>query len=94
MHKSESIDELVNKLISLIPEGARTLPEDLKAHFKSVLQSAFKKLDLVTREEFDTQVKVLRRTRAKVDELEKQLAEHNAKPKKTSPRKNKPVDKE
>jgi BMFP domain-containing protein YqiC len=40
-----------------------------------VLQSTFAKLDLVTREEFDVQASVLARTRAKVEALEKQVAE-------------------
>ena len=34
---------------------------------------AFARMDLVTREEFDVQRKVLARTREKVDDLEKQV---------------------
>jgi BMFP domain-containing protein YqiC len=72
---SDHIEELASKLLLLIPEEAKTVPSDIKAHFKSTLQSAFAKLDLVNREEFDTQVKVLQRTRAKVEALEEKLAE-------------------
>ena len=37
----------------------------------TLLQSAFTRLDLVTREEFDTQTRVLARTREKLEQLEK-----------------------
>jgi BMFP domain-containing protein YqiC len=86
MHKTpEPIDELVKKLLSLIPEGAKNLPKDIEGHFKSALHSAFEKLDLVSREEFDAQVKVLQRTRQKVEELEKALEElEGKKPKKSA----------
>lgn len=67
------IDELVQKLISLIPEGAKTLPKDIETHFKSALQNGLDKLNLVSRKEFDEQVEVLQRTRKKLEALEKEL---------------------
>ncbi|MFW1678270.1 accessory factor UbiK family protein [Pontibacter sp. JAM-7] len=45
-----------------------------QAQVRQILQSAFSRLDLVTREEFDAQKAVLQRTREKVDALEAQLA--------------------
>lgn len=42
---------------------------------KSLLQSAMGKMDLVTREEFDAQAAVLGRTREKVEQLERLVAE-------------------
>ena len=39
------------------------------------LQSALSKMDLVTRDEFDAQAAVLARTREKVEEMEKLLAD-------------------
>nr|WP_245573812.1 accessory factor UbiK family protein [Neptunomonas japonica] len=42
---------------------------------KVFLQSALSKMDLVTRDEFDAQAIVLGRTREKVEQLEKVLAE-------------------
>jgi len=47
---------------------------DLEANFKAVLQSGLSKLDLVTRQEFDVQAGVLRRTREKLETLEVRLA--------------------
>ena len=46
----------------------------MKKQFKAVLESAFQRLDLVSREEFDIQVKVLQKTRAQLTELQDQLA--------------------
>ncbi len=48
---------------------------ELEKNFHAVLQAAFTKMDLVTRQEFDVQQGVLVRTRAKLEELEKQVAE-------------------
>ena len=58
-------------------QGARDLPgqEAMQAQLKTLLQSSFSKLDLVTREEFDTQAAVLARTRQKLEALEAQVAE-------------------
>jgi BMFP domain-containing protein YqiC len=48
---------------------------DLQKNLKALLSQQFAQLDLVTREEFDTQVQVLARTRAKLEALEKRLAD-------------------
>jgi len=69
----KAIDEVVNKLAGLIPQGARDVQQDLKKNIKAVLQSKFSKLDLVTREEFDIQAAVLQRTREKLEKLETQV---------------------
>ena len=50
---------------------------DMQRAVKAIAQSTFQKLDLVSREEFDTQSIVLAKTRAKLEELEKQLNELN-----------------
>jgi len=47
---------------------------DLEKNIHALLQSAFTKLALVSREEFDVQAEVLRKTREKLDALEKQLS--------------------
>jgi hypothetical protein len=43
------------------------------------MQQGFQKMDLVTREEFDIQVQVLAKTRAKLEELEAKIAALEAK---------------
>ena len=51
---------------------------ELESQFKVLMQGAFSKLDLVSREEFDSQMVVLARTRARLEALEKQVAELEA----------------
>ena len=68
------IDELARRLSSLVPPGLRESREELQATFKTALQAALSKLDLVTREEFEVQRAVLLRTREKLDALEQAVA--------------------
>jgi ubiquinone biosynthesis accessory factor UbiK len=49
--------------------------KDLERNMKALLSQGFSKLDLVTREEFDTQTQVLLRTRTRLEELERRVAE-------------------
>jgi BMFP domain-containing protein YqiC len=70
-----TIDELARRLAGSVPESVVALRRDLEQNFKSVLQAQLARLDLVTREEFDVQAAVLRRTREKLDSLEKRIAE-------------------
>ena len=69
------IDDLARRLAGSVPEGVMALRRDLEQNFKGVLQSQLARLDLVTREEFDVQATVLRRTREKLAALEQRLAE-------------------
>ena len=54
---------------------ARSPAADIEKNLRALLASAFSRLDLVTREEFDAQREVLARTRAKLEALEARLAE-------------------
>jgi BMFP domain-containing protein YqiC len=77
MHSNtEFVDSLVEKVAALFTSTSpvATLREDACQNLRSVIQSAFNKLDIVSREEFDAQVAVLTRTRGKITELEIQLA--------------------
>ena len=59
--------------------GDMPLPRsEFEAQFKVLLQSAFSKLDLVGRDEFDSQMVVLARTRARLEALEAKVAEMEA----------------
>lgn len=69
----ESIENLAKKLADSVPEGLRSMREDLESNFQAVLRSGIDKLDLVTREEFEVQEAVLARTRQKLEELEEKL---------------------
>lgn len=69
------IDDLARRLSAAVPPGVTALRRDLEDNFKAVLQSGLTKLDLVSRQEFDVQAAVLRRTREKLEALEKRLVE-------------------
>ncbi len=75
MKESSFLDELTQKLCNALPDNFQKLEKDLKKNFQVILQSALNKLDIVAREEFDAQTKVLARTRKKIEDLEKQLKE-------------------
>ena len=74
MFNSQKFDEVAKKLSDIVPDRIKGLSDDLQKNFRSVLQSSFSKMDLVTREEFDVQAKVLAKTRAKLEELEQKMA--------------------
>jgi len=59
--------------------GIREMQQDVEKNVHTLLQGAFARLDLVTREEFDTQSRVLARTREKLEQLEKIVAGLEAK---------------
>ena len=66
--------------------GDAPLPRgEFEAQFKVLLQSAFSKLDLVSRDEFDSQMVVLARTRARLEALEAKVAALEANPGATPP---------
>jgi BMFP domain-containing protein YqiC len=70
---ADSIDRLARKLAEVVPQGIKSVRDDLEQNFRSVLQAGLGKLDLVSREEFEVQEAVLARTRAKLESLEERL---------------------
>lgn len=79
MLNAKKIEELADKFSQSIPPGAKAFQQDIENNFKQVLQSMVAKMDLVTREEFDVQKKVLARTREKIEVLEKALSQLESK---------------
>jgi hypothetical protein len=75
MLNMSAIDEIARRLAELVPAEARAARDDLVANFRDVLRGGLRRLDLVTREEFDAQRGVLLRTRETVDALEARTAE-------------------
>jgi BMFP domain-containing protein YqiC len=69
-----NLDELARKLSESVPPGLVAVRDDLERNFKAVLQSGLSRLELVTRQEFDVQAGVLRRTRERLEKLETRLA--------------------
>lgn len=73
--KPNILASLAAQLSDSLPSNLGALKKDFEKNCQRVLQHAFSKLDLVTREEFDLQSKVLQRTRKKLDEMEAYIKE-------------------
>jgi hypothetical protein len=67
------LDDLARRLSESMPEGVSALRREAEQNFRAVLQSALGRLDLVTRQEFDVQSGVLRRSRERLEQLEARL---------------------
>jgi BMFP domain-containing protein YqiC len=67
------LDDIAGKIKGLLPSSVKDAQEDFERNVKAILQNTFAKMDLVTREEFDTQTKVLSRLRAQLKKLEEQM---------------------
>ena len=71
---NDFLSDLARRLAANVPGGVRAAQADLERNFEALLQGAFSRLDLVTREEFEIQRRVLERTREKLARLEADLA--------------------
>lgn len=70
MIEPKKLNEIIQTIASKLPPAVKQAPDEAEKLVRDVLNSAFDKMDLVTREEFDTQMKVLLRTREKLEALE------------------------
>ena len=68
------IDEIARRLLERVPPALRSMQADLENNFRAVLRERLSKLDLVSRDEFDAQTRVLERTRTQLESLEARLA--------------------
>ena len=66
------LTELAARLAAL---AANNPAKDLEKNFRGMLSSTFSKLDLVTREEYDVQARLLARSKEKLAALEARIAE-------------------
>lgn len=78
----KKLEEIAKQIHNAMPPGMKSLGEEVEKKIRQVLQAQLGKLDLVSREEFDVQTKVLLRTReklatleAKLEQLEQQLGQ-------------------
>lgn len=70
---STLLDDIAKRLAASLPDSLQQAKSDLEHNFRAVLESALSRLDLVSREEFDTQAAVLRRTREKLEALSEEV---------------------
>lgn len=78
MINTTTIESLAEKITSSLPTGGKAFADDIKKNLRVGLTSALDRMDLVTREEFEIQAELLARTRARLEQLEKQVAEWEA----------------
>jgi len=75
MDPLDQLDNLAKRLSSLIPEPLQATQQDIESNLRSGLETGLRKMNLVTREEFDVQTAVLLRTREKLEALEQRITE-------------------
>lgn len=76
MDKTNFFDNMQSRINQALE---KTPAKDIEKNVKAMMTQGFSKLDLVTREEFDIQMQVLAKTRAKLEALELRVAELEAK---------------
>ncbi len=64
------LDDIARQIGKAVPDSLKSVKDDLDHNIRAALTSAFTRLDLVTREEFEVQSAVLARTRARLEALE------------------------
>lgn len=70
--KPPPLGEVIQQVNELV--GPSGLAQEVDRNAKQLAQSALRRLDFVTREEFDAQSAILERTRSKIAALEGELA--------------------
>jgi ubiquinone biosynthesis accessory factor UbiK len=82
MFEPHQINDLAKRLSSAVPQDLRAIKSDLETNFSAILQASLGRMNLVTREEFDVQRKVLLRAREQLEILEARVLELEARIKK------------
>ena len=71
--ESNKIKELIEGILNILPQNTKDMKDDIKDNLKILLNDYLRKIDVVTREEFDVQKEVLLKTRKKLDDLEQKF---------------------
>ncbi len=71
----QTINRLSEKINELLPPGLQQVKSDFDTRLKSLLQQQLANYEMVSREEFDIQARVLQRTREKLEIIEARLKE-------------------
>jgi len=75
MIDNQTINRLSEKINELLPPSLQQVKTDFDARLKSLLQQQLANYEMVSREEFDIQARVLQRTREKLEIIEARLKE-------------------
>ena len=71
----KQLDDLARQVSANMPSALQAFSSDVEKHLRLSLSAALQKMDLITREEFDVQSAVLKRTREKLERLEPIVAQ-------------------
>ncbi|MCZ6565252.1 MAG: accessory factor UbiK family protein [Gammaproteobacteria bacterium] len=72
---TQALDEMVRKISAVIPDDLKSARQSLEKNARIATESVFQRLDLVTREEFDVQEKMLSNSQLRVKKLEQRIQE-------------------
>ena len=75
MLSPQTLDQLSARIGELLPPGLKSAKSDFDARVKKLLGEQLANFEMVSREEFELQTRVLQRTREKLERLEARLAE-------------------
>ncbi len=75
MIDNKTINRISEQINELLPPGLQQVKEDFDARLKTLLQQQLAQYEMVSREEFDIQTRVLARTREKLEVIEARLKE-------------------
>ena len=71
-------EDLARRLLDSIPPSLRAAQKDIETNVRSALRTGLSRLDMVTRDEFDAQTRVLERSRELIETLERRVAQLEA----------------
>ena len=69
----KDIEETIAKLKALLPDDISDFKNTGEQKLKLILEGMLRKLDMVSREEYDVQAEVLQRTRQRLEQLEQRI---------------------
>ena len=70
----KNVDDFANKIKDIMPESLKSSKEEMQKTLKSGAEGVLQKLDLVSREEYDIQVSLLKKCQERIIELEAKIA--------------------
>ena len=71
--KFEEFYQQLTDQLNQVAAGSDNISQEAKVYLRAATSNLFKKLDIVSKEEFEAQKAVLTRSREKINQLEQQL---------------------
>jgi ubiquinone biosynthesis accessory factor UbiK len=73
MFEPQQLNDLAKRIAEAVPQDLVSIKGDLENNVKAILQASLGRMNLVTREEFEIQRKVLLKTREQLEVLETRI---------------------